>query len=159
LSRFLGFEISETTANAPEAVFEQCKKLFQKKVATYDRALASRAAFCVVLRQQIAQLESERTRLNTALEAQAKALKPDPSAGELALRWDAHGKELDDLRNELAVAERNCSDLAAARDQAIQEARAKLAELKGALGHNRISQALAEIAEQKKDGPGEGKNA
>jgi hypothetical protein len=153
LACFLGFEIAAPPPSAPEALLERYQELFRKKVAAYDRALASRAAFCEVLRQQIGKLETDRTRLNTALAAQAKALAPAPSAGELALRWEAQGNELADLRTQLCAAEHHCADLAAARDQAIQEARAQIAELKGALGHSRITQALSALGDRKHTPP------
>ncbi|HWQ91672.1 MAG TPA: hypothetical protein VN673_08370, partial [Clostridia bacterium] len=73
LGRFLGVITTEPAKNRPEAVLNTHKMALQKQIAAYDRALASRAAFCEVLREQASKLEVERDRLNEALERQAIA--------------------------------------------------------------------------------------
>lgn len=132
LARFVGLAPAEQPTAEPESKLNKARESLNDAIARYDRGLAARASLCETLRTQIRALETDYARLSSALEVHAKSPTPGPEAAELALRWQTAGDDLAALREQLQEAETRLAELSAAREQAIEAARKKWAEIKSA---------------------------
>lgn len=143
---FFGLAISEVEKNNPEALLEVEKENLRKQIANYNQGLAAHAGLCEKLITQVKKLESEELDLKAKVTAHLRATNRD-AAGQYALRLQTVTRELEQNRSQLADAESTYKQLTAARDSAIQAAKAKIESLKTSLNDLKIKRATAELGE------------
>ncbi len=145
LQRFLSLESPAAEEPKAEAVLEQQKQALRDQLSHFNQSLAASAAFCELLKEQMRELEHRQSTFKAALDVRARSGDCDEAAGEFAAKWHSVSEELEGLRDQLATAEGARTEVIHAREDAIEAARRKLAEFRGALSEHEIRRALAEI--------------
>lgn len=143
---FLGLFVSGMERSNPEALLEAEKEDLRKQIAQYNQGLASHAGMCERLIAQVKGLEREERDLRARASAHLKAGNRD-AAGQYALRLQSVTRQLEENRAQLEQAEETYQNLVKARDVAVQEAQAKIQQLKHAMNDLKIQKATAELSE------------
>lgn len=130
----------------PEALLEAEKENLREQIAKYNQGLASHAGMTEKLMTLVKKLETEEVSLRAKATSHLRAGNKD-AAGQLALRLQTVRSELDQHRTELEAAEKTYKELVRARDQSIQAAQAKIAQLTAGLDDLKIQKATAELHE------------
>lgn len=143
---FLSLFISGLEKSNPEALLEAEKENLRKQIAQYNQGLASHAGMAERLMTQVKQLEKEEQQIKAKTTAHLKAGNKE-AAGQYALRLQSVRQQLEENRRQLEQAEETYQNLVKARDVSIQQAQAKIRELKHALDDLKIQRATAELSE------------
>lgn len=143
---FLSLFISGLEKSNPEALLEAEKENLRKQIAQYNQGLASHAGMAERLMSQVKRLEKEEQQLKAKATAHLKAGNRE-AAGQYALRLQSVRQQLEENRIQLEQAEETYENLVKARDVSIQQAQAKIHELKHALDDLKIQRATAELSE------------
>ena len=143
---FFGLFISGLEKKNPQALLELEKENLRKHIAKYNQGLAGHAGLCERLIGQVRRLERETEDLRAKTAANLRAGNKD-LAGQLALRYQAGKKELDENRAQLSDAETTYQELLRAREAAVTAARSKIEEITRGLREVQIKQATAELNE------------
>ena len=143
---FFGLFISGLEKKNPQALLELEKENLRKQIAKYNQGLAGHAGLCERLIGQVRRLERETEDLRAKTAANLRAGNKD-LAGQLALRYQASKKELDENHAQLTDAEKTYQELLRARDAAVTAARSKIEEITRGLREVQIKQATAELNE------------
>ena len=143
---FFGLFISGLEKKNPQALLELEKENLRKQIAKYNQGLAGHAGLCERLIGQVRRLERETEDLRAKTAANLRAGNKD-LAGQLALRYQAGKKELDENRAQLSDAEKTYQELLRAREAAVTAARSKIEEITRGLREVQIKQATAELNE------------
>lgn len=143
---FLSLFVSGLEKSNPEALLEAEKENLRKQIAQYNQGLASHAGMAERLMTQVKHLEKEEQQLKAKATAHLKAGNKE-AAGQYALRLQSVRQQLEENRIQLEQAEETYQNLVKARDVSIQQAQAKIRELKHALDDLKIQRATAELSE------------
>ena len=143
---FFGLFISGLEKKNPQALLELEKENLRKHIAKYNQGLAGHAGLCERLIGQVRRLERETEDLRAKTAANLRAGNKD-LAGQLALRYQAGKKELDENRAQLSDAETTYQELLRAREAAVTAARSKIEEITRGLREAQNKQATAELNE------------
>jgi phage shock protein A len=130
----------------PEALLELERENLREQISSFNQGLATHAGMCERLMSQVRKLESEQKDLRAKTAAHLRAGNKS-AAGQYALRLQAVEAQLEENRKQLEQAEATYKNLVKARDVAVQTARAKIENLRGAINDMRMNQAMAEIHE------------
>lgn len=143
---FLSLFVSGLEKSNPEALLEAEKENLRKQIAQYNQGLASHAGMAERLMTQVKHLEKEEQQVKAKATAHLKAGNKD-AAGQYALRLQSVRRQLEENRIQLEQTEETYQNLVKARDVSIQQAQAKIRELKHALDDLKIQRATAELSE------------
>jgi phage shock protein A len=143
---FLGLFISGMERNNPEALLEVEKENLRAQIARYNQGLATHAGMCERLMSQVKKLEGEerdlRAKTSAHLKAGNKAL-----AGQHALHLQTVTAQLAENRKQLEAAEETYKDLVKARNVTVDQAKAKIEQLKFSIDDLKVKKAMAEMTE------------
>jgi phage shock protein A len=143
---FFGLFISGLEKKNPEALLELEQENLRKQIAQYNQGLASHAGLCEKLIGQVKRLERESEELRAKTTANLRAGNKE-LAGQLAMRYQAVKRELDENRSQLTDAENTYQELLQAREASVAAARRKIEEISRGLKEVQIRQATAELNE------------
>ncbi|MET0497042.1 MAG: PspA/IM30 family protein [Steroidobacteraceae bacterium] len=143
---FFSLFISGVEKRNPEALLELEQENLRKQIANFNQGLASHAGLCERIMGQVRKLETEQKELRAKTTAHLRAGNKS-AAGQYALRLQTIDAQLEENRKQLEQAETTYKNLVRARDVAVQTAKSKIENLKGAINDMRMSQAMAEIHE------------
>lgn len=143
---FLGLFVSGLERKNPEALLEVEKENLREQIAKYNQGLVSHAALCERLMTQIKQNEAEERDLKAKTTANLRAGNRDVAAQQ-ALRLQNVTRQLAEDRAQLEQGEKTYKDLVAARDVAVNAARAKIESLKRSIDDMKVQKAMAELNE------------
>lgn len=138
--------ISGLERENPDALLAAERENLREQIAKYNQGLAAHAGMTEKLMALVKKLESEEGTLRTKAASHLRAGNKE-AAGQHALRLQTVRAELDQHRVELESAEKTYKELTRARDQSIQAAQAKIAQLTAGLDDLKIKQATAELHE------------
>jgi len=143
---FLSLFVSSIEKRNPEALLELERENLRAQIASFNQGLATHAGMCERLMGQVRRLEAEQKDQRAKTAAHLRAGNR-AAAGQYALRLQAVESQLEENRKQLEQAESTYKNLVKARDVAVQTARSKIENLKGAINDMRMNQAMAEIHE------------
>jgi phage shock protein A len=143
---FFSLFVSGMEKRNPEALLELEQENLRKQIANFNQGLASHAGLCERIMGQVRKLETEQKELRAKTTAHLRAGNKS-AAGQYALRLQTIDSQLEENRKQLEQAETTYRNLVRARDVAVQTAKSKIENLKGAINDMRMSQAMAEIHE------------
>ncbi len=143
---FFSLFISGMEKRNPEALLELEQENLRKQIANFNQGLASHAGLCERIMGQVRKLETEQKDLRAKTTAHLRAGNK-AAAGQYALRLQTIDLQLEENRKQLEQAETTYKNLVKARDVAVQTAKSKIENLKGAINDMRMNQAMAEIHE------------
>lgn len=143
---FLNLFVGSIERQNPEALLELEKENLRKQIANFNQGLAAHAGLAERLMGQVRKLESDQKDLRAKAAANLKAGNRQ-AAGQYALRLQTVERELDENRKQLEGAETTYQNMLKARDVAVQNARAKIESLRGAIADMRMNNAMAEMQE------------
>ena len=137
--------VSGVEKRNPEALLELEQENLRKQIGSYNQSLAVHAGLAERLIGQVRKLETEENELRARTTAHLRAGNKD-AAAQHALRLQTVTRELQENRTQMAQAEDTYKNLVKARDVAVNAARAKIQNLKGAINDLRMKTALADQA-------------
>lgn len=143
---FFALFVKDMEKKNPEGLLELEQENLRKQIAGYNQGLAAHAGLAERLMGQVRKLESEETEVRARTTAHLRAGNKD-AAGQHALRLQTVTRELTENRKQMEQAETTYRDLVRARDVAVQAARAKIENLKGAINDMKMKTAMAEMNE------------
>lgn len=143
---FFGLFISGLEKRNPEALLELEKENLRTQIAKYNQGLAAHAGLCEKLIGQTRRLEKECEELRAKTTANLRA-NNQTLAGQLAMRYQAAKRQLEENQQQLADAEKTYNELVKAREISISQAKSKIEELSRGLKEVQITQATAELNE------------
>ena len=143
---FFGLFISGMEKTNPEALLEVEKEHLREQLAKYNQGLASHAALCENLMNQVKNLETQETDLRAKTTAHLRAGNRE-IAGQYALQLQTVTNQLAENRTQLTQAEKTYKELLKARDVSFAQAKAKIDGLKRSIDNMKIQQAQAELSE------------
>ena len=138
--------VSGVEKRNPEVLLELEQENLRKQIGSYNQSLAVHAGLAERLIGQVRKLETEENELRARTTAHLRAGNKD-AAAQHALRLQTVTRELQENRTQMAQAEDTYKNLVKARDVAVNAARAKIQNLKGAINDLRMKTALAEMNE------------
>ena len=143
---FLNLFVSGVEKKNPEMLLEMEKENLRKQIAKYNQGLATHAGLCESLMTQVKRLETEEREVRAKTAANLKAGNRE-IAGQMALRLQTVTTQLTENRQQLEQAEDTYKDLEKARNVSVEQAKAKIEELKYAIGDMKVKNATAEMME------------
>ncbi len=143
---FASLFVSGVERRNPEALLEVEKENLRKQIGQFNQGLASHAGLCEKLMAQVRKLEIEERELRAKATAHLKA-NNRAAAGNYALRLQSCSRELEENRLQLGDAEKTYKELVKARDVSMQQAKAKLEQLKSSIDDMKMKKAMAELNE------------
>lgn len=143
---FLGLFISGMERNNPEALLEVEKENLRAQIARYNQGLATHAGMCERLMAQVKKLETEERELRAKTAAHLKAGNRE-LAGQHALHLQTVTGQLAENRQQLEAAEATYKDLVKARNVTVDQAKAKIEQLKFSIDDLKVKKAMAEMTE------------
>lgn len=143
---FFSLFISGLEKQNPEALLEVERENLRKQIANYNQGLASHAALCERLINQVRQQENDERDLRAKTSAHLRAGNRD-AAGQYAVRLQTVQRELEENRKQLEQAEKTYKELVRARDVAVKAAQDKIEQLKFSLSDLKVKKASAELTE------------
>jgi len=143
---FLNVFIGSVERQNPEALLELEKENLRKQIGNFNQGLATHAGLAERLMGQVRKLESDQKDLRAKAAANLKVGNRQ-AAGQYALRLQTVERELEENRRQLESAEATYQNMLKARDVAVQNARAKIESLRGAIADMRMNNAMAEMQE------------
>ena len=143
---FLNVFVGSIEKQNPEALLELEKENLRKQIANFNQGLASHAALAERLMTQVKKLENDQKDLRAKATANLKAGNKS-AAGQYALRLQTVERELGENRQQLEQAETTYQNMVKARDVAVNNARAKMESLRGAIADMKMNKAMAEMSE------------
>jgi phage shock protein A len=143
---FLNVFIGSIEKQNPEALLELEKENLRKQIANFNQGLASHAALAERLMTQVKKLENDQKDMRAKATANLKAGNKS-AAGQYALRLQTVERELGENRQQLEQAETTYQNMVKARDVAVNNARAKMESLRGAIADMKMNKAMAEMSE------------
>ncbi len=142
----LSLFVKDIERRNPEALLELEQENLRKQIASFNQGLAAHAGLAERLMGQVRKLEAEERELRARTTAHLRAGNK-AAAGQNALRLQTITRELEENRRQLEQAEETYRNLVKARDVAVNSARAKIDNLKGAINDMRMKKAMAEMNE------------
>ncbi len=143
---FFGMAVSSVEKKNPEALLEVEKENLREQITQFNKGLAAHAGMCEKLMSQVKKLEAEEKDLTTKIKAHLTAGNKD-AAGQYALNLQSVRTQLQENREQLDSAEITYKELIKTRDQSVQQAKAKIEQLKMDLNDLKVKQATAELSE------------
>jgi phage shock protein A len=142
----LSLFVKDIERRNPEALLELEQENLRKQIASFNQGLAAHAGLAERLMGQVRKEEAEERELRARTTAHLRAGNKE-AAAQLALRLQALSRELAENRSQMQQAEETYKNLVKARDVAVNAARAKIENLKGAINDMRMKSAMAEMNE------------
>src|SRR5262245_40924132 len=139
-----GVLVSVFERRNPEALLELEKENLRKLVGRFNEGLVSHATLCERLKGQVANGEKKTAEITGRIQALVKAGETK-SAGRYALQLKEASARLAEDRTQLASAEETYGHLVRTRDTAVDEARAKIEQLRWQIGDLKVNRAIAEL--------------
>lgn len=143
---FLGLFIKGLETNNPEALLEAETQRLRDKISQFNAGLAAHAAMVEKLMSTVKTLQKQETEWKAKTKAMLQAGQKDKAA-EYALRYQQIDKQEDEVRAQLEDAEARYKELVRARDVAVNEAKARIEELKHGINDMKIQNAMADMNE------------
>ncbi len=137
-------KVTQIEAANPEALLENERENLRTQISKFNQGLVSHAAMCERLIGQVNQLADEEESLTAKTRAHLAAGNRD-AAKQCALRLTTVSRELVENRKQAENAERTYRELIAARDVAVDAARAKIEKLRREIDELRVEKAMAEL--------------
>ncbi len=143
---FLGLFVSGLERENPAALLEVEKENLRKHISRYNQGLATHAALCEQLMTQVKNGQKQEDELRAQTTAHLRAGNKELAA-QHALRLQNISSQLAENKSQLETAEATYKDLVKARNITIDEAKAKIENLKFAIGDLKVKTATAEMTE------------
>ncbi|OUD16239.1 PspA/IM30 family protein [Thioflexithrix psekupsensis] len=143
---FINLFITDMEKRNPEALLELEKENLRKQMAQYNEGLSAHATLSERLMTQVKRLETDERDLRAKINANLNAGNRDVAA-QYALRLKTLEQQLAEARDQLEKAELTYRNLVAAREQAINAAKAKIEAIKTSISSMKMQKAMAEMSE------------